>query len=160
MLLCRTEAVRSRQGGTKMVSRRSIGVGVAAALVPMLIAVPAEAKTGIDFDPPTSDATQGRQFGPFERAEFRENHDGSGHRLLVYGGGACTPSTADPDVSYSFLPGSWNDSASWAADYNRCDIKLYWDGGFQGRSRGYENFASGRYLGNYWNDEMSSYRLS
>ena len=143
-----------------MISRWSIGVGVMAMLASAMVALPTAAKTGGDPEPPTSSAVQGREYGSAIRAEFRQNYDGSGYYLAAFGSGPCTPSTATPDVSFSVLPGRWNDSASWATDYNRCDIKIYRDGGFTGPSWGYTNFASGRYLGDYWNDEMSSYRLS
>ncbi|HVH93741.1 MAG TPA: hypothetical protein VM688_02360 [Nocardioidaceae bacterium] len=95
------------------------------------------------------------------RAVFYEHADFTGAQLKYYGGSACTSTTADADYSRGVVPNGWNDVISAVRDYNGCDVKLYMDGPFAGRSTGYVNYGSvGRYVGYDFNDKTSSFRIS
>lgn len=112
-------------------------------------------------DTPTGNASLGTQYGSVLRAVLGQNWDGSGYAIFVYGSGACSATYSDFDYSQSVMPYSWNAAVSNVKDYNACDVKLYWDVYFQGSSTGWINGGStGVYVGDFWNDKTSSFRLS
>ena len=93
----------------------------------------------------------------------------SSDRIEYWGGSACSATTSDTDFKMSVLPPGWNDRISAVADFNGCDVKLYWDRGFQGRttpSPGYTNYGEGgRNLSangcvTCWDNKTSSFKVS
>lgn len=111
---------------------------------------------------PTGSDNYGTQYGSVLRARMAQHFNGSGYQLRVYGSGACTASTTTPDISISSISrNGWNDAISWASDYNRCDIWFFKGGAFSGPSwGGYKHWGSGAYVGDSWNDTISSFRIS
>jgi len=94
-------------------------------------------------------------------AIFYEHADGSGRQLWYYGTRSCTSTTSDTDYAVGTMPAGWNDIISRVRDFNSCDVKLYTDGNFRGSTTGYVNYGSGgRYVGDFFNDKTSSFKVS
>jgi len=97
------------------------------------------------------------------RNEFRQNVDGSGYYWKTFGSADCTTTTSDVDDSWadtSSHSGGWDNSASWAVDYNQCDTRLSRYANFSTElTSGWTNYGSGASLAAI-NDLTSSYKLS
>ncbi len=108
------------------------------------------------------DVKIGLKYGTHLRAKFTEHWNGTGHTFLVYGSTKCTRSYTRVDNRVPWLRSyGWDNAASRAYDYNRCDVKFYEHPDFRGRSKGYTNYgARGGYVGNRMNDRISSFKLS
>lgn len=141
-----------RKMGTVSLALGSIGV--------MLLASPAMS-VGVSPDA-TGNVSVGTQYGSTLRNQFRQNVDGTGYYWKTYGNGGCSSTTSDVDDSWADMSwkGGWDNSASWAADYNQCDTRLYRYANFGTElTSGWTNFGSGASLAAI-NDVTSSYKLS
>jgi len=110
----------------------------------------------------TAQANTGVGSGPYTRAQLNRFSDGSGEWMFVYGASYCSASTTDTaDFSWSSMPSGWDNDISRIYDAYNCDVKLYDLTWFSGYATGFVNYgAGGLYVGNSYNNIMSSFQLS
>lgn len=101
------------------------------------------------------------------RAAFYDSwYTYSGDRILYYGSGTCSATTTDTDFKLAYLPDGWDNKISSVEDYAGCDVNLFAEGNFGGKSTGYVNYGEqstggGKHLNLlYYNNWASSFKIS
>lgn len=136
---------------TRSSSRLTAFAGAAALALTIVPVAPVQAVGSINWSS-----------GSYVRQRIWE-HSSGGAVITVFGSSPCTATTSDTEtVMSNMVNQGWNDIASAANSYNSCSLNIYRDINFGGDSTGYRWYSSSSpvYLGDIWNDQASSFKLS